>query len=214
MPILPHGPNPKELRGFYDAQKWMQRTSLENSNTTGVIGTPAGDSESFDKLVKQFEAVETQLEAYMPSIYKMIDRPDRATAANAGELYMALANLQKTLARISFRALPLTDIQTVRDYKVSLDGYMNLVGGYFDSIRESQRAMIALGNVDPDVFLLAEKDLASIRDKLGVIIRSIDAQIAIYDSGVAQPIKLGGRLSFNLDHPLSQNSMYQMRKFA
>jgi hypothetical protein len=142
----------------------------------------------------------------------MIDRPDRATAANAGELYMALANLQKTLARISFRALPLTDIQTVRDYKVSLDGYMNLVGGYFDSIRESQQAMIVLFQ-DPDVFLLAEKDLASIRDKLGVIIRSIDAQIAIYDSGVAQPIKLGGRLSF-LDHPLSQNAMYQMRKFA
>ena len=192
----------------------MAKNTLETSASTGVIGTPAADSESFDKLVKQFENVESQLEGYMPSIYKMIDRPDRATAANAGELYMALANLQKTLAKISLKALPLSDIQVIKDYRVSLDGYMNLVGGYFDSIRESQRAMIALGNVDPDVFLLAEKDLASIRDKLGVIIRSIDAQIAIYDSGVAQPIKLGGRLSFNLDHPLSQNSMYQTRKFV
>jgi hypothetical protein len=213
MPALPHGNNPKELRSFYNGQKWITKNILETSASTGVIGTPAGDSESFDKLVKQIEAVETQLEAYIPSVMKMIDRPERASAANAGELYMALANLQKTLARISLKALPLTDVQTIKDYKVSLDGFMNLVGGWFDSIRESQRAMIALG-LDPDVFLLAEKDLASVRDKLGVIIRSIDAQIAIYDSGVAQPIKLGGRLSFNLDHPLSQNSMYQTRKFV
>jgi hypothetical protein len=213
MPTFHQGSNPKELRSFYNGQRWIAKNILETSASTGVIGTPAADSESFDKLVKQFEAVETQLEAYMPSIYKMIDRPDRATASNPGELYMALANLQKTLAKISLKALPLTDIQVIRDYKVSLDGYMNLVGGYFDSIRESQRAQIAL-HLDPDAFLLAEKDLASIRDKLGVIIRSIDAQIAIYDSGVAQPIKLGGRLSFNLDHPLSQNSMYQMRKFV
>ena len=191
----------------------MAKNTLETSASTGVIGTPAGDSESFDKLVKQFEAVESQLESYLPSIYKMIDRPERASAANPGELYMALANLQKTLAKISLKALPLTDVQTIKDYRVSLDGYMTLFGGYFDSIRESQAAMIAL-HQDPDVFLLAEKDLASIRDKLVVIIRSIDAQIAIYDSGVAQPIKLGGRLSFNLDHPLSQNSMYQTRKFA
>ena len=213
MPALPHGPNPRERRGYYNGQKWIAKNQLETSASTGVIGTPAADSESFDKLVKQFEAVETQLEAYLPSIYKMIDRPERASAANPGELYMALANLQKTLAKISLKALPLTDIQTLRDYRVSLDGYMTLFGGYFDSIRESQQAMILL-HQDPDVFLLAEKDLASIRDKLVVIIRSIDAQIAIYDSGVAQPIKLGGRLSFNLDHPLSQNSMYQTRKFV
>ena len=191
----------------------MAKNQLETSASTGVIGTPAADSESFDKLVKQFENVENQLEAYIPSVMKMIDRPERASASNPGELYMALANLQKTLAKISLKALPLSDIQVIKDYKVSLDGYMTLFGGYFDSIRESQQAMIAL-HQDPDVFLLAEKDLASIRDKLGVIIRSIDAQFAIYDSGVAQPIKLGGRLSFNLDHPLSQNSMYQMRKFV
>ena len=213
MPILPHGNNPRELRGFYNGQKWITKNILDSSEQTGVIGTPAADSESFDKLVKQIETVENQLESYIPSIMKMIDRPERATAANPGELYMALAALQKTLAKMSFMALPLTDIQTVRDYKVSLDGYMTLFGGYFDSIRESQQAMIAL-HQDPDVFLLAEKDLASVRDKFGVIIRSIDAQIAIYDSGVAQPIKLGGRLSFNLDHPLSQNSMYQTRKFV
>ena len=213
MPALPHGPNPRELRGYYNGQKWIAKNTLETSASTGVIGTPAADSESFDKLVKQFENVESQLEAYLPSIYKMIDRPERASAANPGELYMALANLQKTLAKISLKALPLTDIQTLRDYRVSLDGYMALFGGYFDSIRESQQAMIPL-HQDPDVFLLAEKDLASIRDKLVVIIRSIDAQIAIYDSGVAQPIKLGGRLSFSLDHPLSQNSMYQTRKFV
>ena len=153
-PAFWQGANPKELRGFYDGQRWISKTTLETSASTGVIGTPAADSESFDKLVKQFEAVETQLEGYMPSIYKMIDRPDRATAANAGELYMALANLQKTLAKISLKALPLSDIQVIKDYKVSLDGYMTLFGGYFDSIRESQQAMIALHR-DPDVFILA-----------------------------------------------------------
>ena len=94
-PAFWQGANPKELRGFYNGQRWITKNILDSSEQTGVIGTPAGDSESFDKLVKQFETLETQLEAYLPSIYKMIDRPDRATAANAGELYMALANLQK-----------------------------------------------------------------------------------------------------------------------
>jgi hypothetical protein len=131
-PAIWQGANPKELRSFYNGQRWITKNILETSASTGVIGTPAADSESFDKLVKQFEAVETHLEGYMPSIYKMIDRPDRATASNPGELYMALANLQKTLAKISLKALPLTDVQTIKDYKVSLDSYMNLVEGYFD----------------------------------------------------------------------------------
>ena len=51
-----------------------------------------------------------------------------------------------------------------------------------------------------------------IRDTLTFITQSIAAQVSIYDSGTAQPVKMGGGLRYNLDDP-KKSAMYQTQKF-
>ena len=207
------GPNPKELRGFYDAQKRIFKDTVESSASSGYIGTPSGDVDSFNKLIKQVETVENQLESYIPSLLKLIDTPERASAGNPADLFIALNILQKSLARVTLKALPLSDVQTLIDYKNSLSTYYETIAGFYTTIEDSRAEFLRLG-LDRDVFNKTELDLATIRDKLSVITQSIDAQIAIYNSGVAQPVKLGGSLQYNLDEPLHKSAMYQTRTFV
>jgi hypothetical protein len=179
--------------------KWISKTQLENAASTGVVGTPAGDVDTFNKIIKQFEAVESQLEGYLPSIDKLLFEPERVSAGNPSELFQALAALQKSLARVSLRALPLSDIQTLRDYAGSMGTYLGLVRDQLQRVTDAQAGYRrgGPGGVDPRVFGAVEVDLASIIEKLTVIGQSISLQIATYDSGVAQPMKLGGRFSFH-----------------
>jgi hypothetical protein len=177
--------------------KWVSSTALKNAASTGVIGSPAGDVDTFNKIVKQFEAVETQLEGYLPSIEKLLFEPERVSAGNPSELFQALAALQKSLARVSLRALALTDIQTLRDYAGSMGTYVGLVRDLLQRVTDAQAGYRRGGVVDPRVFGAVEVDLASIIEKLTVIAQSMSLQIATYDSGVAQPMKLGGRFSFH-----------------
>lgn len=205
------GPNPKEFRDFYNAQNKIFKRTRANSASSGVIGAPAADVDGFTKLVKQIETVENQLEAYTPTIIKLIDQPDRASAGNPADLFIALNILQKTLARATLKALPLTSIQILKDYKDSLAAYQTTIAGFYETIQESRRDLLRLG-LDADVFNKTELDLATIRDKLSIITQSIDAQIAIYDSGVAQPVQLGG--GFNLEEPLRGTSMFRSPKYV
>ena len=199
MPVLgvPGAANHRELSEYRRGQKWVASTQLKNAASTGVIGTPAGDSDTFDKIVKQFEAVEGQLEGYLPSIEKLLYEPERVSAGNPSELFQALAALQKSLARVSLRALPLSDIQTLRDYATSIGTYIGLVTDQLQRVTDAQAGYRLGAAVDPRVFGAVEVDLMSIIEKLKVIGQSISLQIATYDSGVAQPMKLGGRLSFH-----------------
>ena len=194
---------PPEFRQFYDGQRWINATQLKNASESGVIGAPAADVDTFNKIVKQVEAVESQLEGYVPSLDKQLYDPERAAAGNPADLFQALSTLQKSLSTVSLRALPLTDIQTLRDYNTSMRGYMSLVQDYLLRVTDAQ-AVARRAGADPRVYGNVEVDLGKIIDKLNVISQSITAQIAIYDSGVAQPIKLGGRLSLRTDFPMYQ----------
>jgi hypothetical protein len=204
MPVF-FSKEPPEFRQFYDGQRWMSKNQLKNSSESGVIGAPAADVDTFNKVVKQVEAVESQLEGYVPTLEKQLYDPERSASGNPAELFQALAALQKSLSTVSLRALPLTDIQTLRDYNTSLRGYMALVQDYLQRVTDAQAAL-RRGGQDPRVYGNVEVDLGKIVDKLTVISQSITAQIAIYDSGVAQPIKLGGRLALRDDFPMYQQA--------
>ena len=185
---------------YFRSQKRIFNKELQNKQT-GFIGTPKGDADSFNSLIKQFETVENQLEAYVPSIIKLIDDPERATAGNTAELYIALNTLKKSISKISLKALPLTDIQSMRDYKDSLNNYINNMTEFYNTI-------MALPLFIKRRFNKTELDINKIRELLTVITQSIDAQTSIYDSGVSQPVKFGGGLMYNLDDPKS-SLMYQ-----
>ena len=167
MPKLGVGAaNPKELGEYRRGQRWMSETALKNSASTGVIGTPAGDSETFDRIVKQFEAVESQLEGYLPSVEKLLYEPTRASAANPAELFQALAGLQKSLARVSLRALPLQDIQTLREYSTSMITYSGVVTDKLTRVTDAQVAARRTPGGDPTIYGAVELDLTSIVEKM------------------------------------------------
>ena len=193
-----------EPNDYLRSNKRIFKQETQSNKQTGVIGTPKADAESFNLLIKQFETVENQLEAYIPSVIKLIDDPERATAGNTAELYIALNTLKKTISRITLKALPLSDIQTIKDYKNSLNNYMVNITEYYDDI-------MGLPINIRRRFNKTELDLGKIRDLLSVIILSIDAQTSIYDSGVAQPVKIGGCMCYNLDDPKT-SEMYQTPK--
>ena len=209
MPVFRQGRNPVELRSFYNSQKRIAKLDMQNNNQSGVIGTPMADVDSFNKLIKQIEMLENQLEAYVPSIIKLISEPDRVSAGNTAELYSALNVVKKSIARITLKALPLTDIQRLKDYSVSLNTYSTDIGGFYDDIVAAQAVLPA---DQKQKFNKTEDDLYMIRDTLTFITQSIAAQISIYDSGTAQPVKMGGGLRYNLDDP-KKSAMYQTQKF-
>ena len=211
MPVFRQGRNPRELRDFYNSQKRIAEMDLLNNNQTGVIGPPLADVDSFNKLIGQFEVLENQLEGYIPSVIKLISEPDRVSAGNTNELYMALNTLKKSIARITLKALPLEDIQRLKDYDASINKYITDVGGFYDDIVAAQAMLPA---DQKQKFNKTEDDLYLIRDTLGFISQSINAQISTYDSGVAQPVKFGGFLQYNLDEPLHKSAMYQTQKYV
>jgi hypothetical protein len=209
MPVFRQGRNPKELRSFYDSQKRIAKLDMQNNNQSGVMGTPMADVDSYNKLIKQFEVVENQLEAYLPSILKLIAEPDRVSAGSTAELYSALNAVKRSITRITLKALPLSDIQVLKDYNVSFNKYITDIGGFYDDIVAAQAGLPA---DQKQKFNRTEDDLYMIRDTLTFISQSINAQISIYDSGTAQPVKFGGNLSFNYDDP-KKSAMYQTQKF-
>ena len=218
MPVFRQGANPKELRSFYNSQKKIAKQELANSKATGIIGTPIGDANSFNKLLSQIENVENQLEGYIPTLIKLVESPERVSAGNPADLFGALNVLSKTISKITLKALPLSDIQILKDYKDSLNSYMDNIEQFRNQIIQMQNAFrrAGPGAPNPDSFNKTEVDLESIRQKLSVIIQSIDAQISIYNSGVAQPVALVGGCScqYNLDEPLSKSDMYQTQKYV
>ena len=207
MPVFRQGRNPRELRDFYNSQKRIAEMDLKNNNQTGVIGAPMADVDGFNKMIGQFEVLENQLEGYIPSVIKLISEPDRVSAGNTSELYMALNTLKKSIGRITLKALE--DIQRLKDYDASINKYITDVGGFYDDIVAAQAMLPA---DQKQKFNKTEDDLYLIRDTLGFISQSINAQISIYDSGVAQPVKFGGFLQYNLDEP-KKSAMYQTQKY-
>ena len=197
--------NPKELRGFYDSQKRVAQRNLESNKQTGIIGAPKGDVDSFNSLIKTFENVENNLEGYIPSLEKLIQNPERAVASSTIDLYMSLNIAKKAISKITLNALPLTDIDTIKAYKDSFENYNNVITGYNNSIAATQLGLLPIYK---DVFNKTETDLTKISEELSIITQSIDAKVRIYDSGVSQPVKLGGCMCYNLDDP-KKSSMYQ-----
>jgi len=92
----------------------------------------------------------------------------------------------------------------MRDYKDSLNNYMENMTEFYDTI-------MGLPLNIRRRFNKTELDINKIRELLSIITQSIDAQTSIYDSGVAQPVKLGGCMCYNLDDPKT-SEMYQTPK--
>ena len=44
---------PPEFRQFYDGQRWINATQLKNASESGVIGAPAADVDTFNKIVSK-----------------------------------------------------------------------------------------------------------------------------------------------------------------
>jgi len=199
--------NPKELRGFYDSQKRVAQRNLESNKQTGIIGAPKGDVDSFNSLIKTFENVENNLEGYIPSLEKLIQDPLVTTASSTTDLYMSLNTAKKAISKITLNALPLTDIEIIKGYKDSFENYDNVITGYNNSIVANQAGNPPAAR---GVFNKTETDLTKISEDLSILTQSIDAKVRIYDSGVSQPVKLGGCMCYNLDDP-KKSSMYQTK---
>jgi hypothetical protein len=189
---------------YFRSQKRIFNKELQNKQT-GFIGTLKGDVDSFNALIKQFENVENNLEAYIPTLEKLIQAPDRAVAGSTNDLFISLNTAKKAISKISLKALPLTDIDTIKAYNDSFENYDNVITGYTNSITATQ---LGLAPAYKNVFNKTEVDLQKISDDLSILTQSITAQIRMYDSGVAQPVKFGGNMYYNLDNPKS-SIMYQ-----
>ena len=203
--------NPKELRGEYNAKKKMYNMSVTSDKSSGFLGTPSGDAEGFDKAIKSFEMVENYLEAYVPALQKLINDPLTVTAPTSSDLSTALTSAQRILSKISLTKLPLGDIEIIQDYKRKMDAYVEILTTFRDDMiaELNRRGPPAVGN--PRVFAQTQTDLQQLAERLTVLSQTITNLVTVYDSGVAQPVKLGGGFDPNSD--MYQTPMYILPRF-
>lgn len=195
--------NPKELRGVYNAERFVNEMNLVSNKPSGFIGTPIEDAEGFEKTIKSFEMIENYLEAYVPAVQRLIEEPERVTPPSASDLFVALTSAQRIASRISLNKLPLSDIELLQEYKAKMDAYIGSLTGFRD-------IMVAVNAGRPPnarLFYGVQTDLENIADRLSVLSQTITNQINVYNSGVSQPVKFGA--GFNPKSP-----MYQTPEFV
>jgi hypothetical protein len=209
MPTYLQGANPKELREFYNSQKRIAETNFKSNKESGVIGTPKADVESYDKVMQLLEDLETQINVYSLSIHQAVGSDFTIDVYNPSKLLTIMKNTEKAVSKPSFSllALPAIDIEKLSNYADSLETTKNQM----DSLLVEIDAMV-LRPVDPlDEALVRPtyQVLEILSRTLNSIIMILRAKIQNYATGVAQPVKLGGGLRYNLDEPLSKSEMFQ-----
>ena len=203
--------NPKQLRGEYNANAFVNAMNLDSNKSSGFLGTPVSDAEGFDKAVKSFEMVENYLEAYVPALQKLINDPLTVTAPTSSDLSTALTSAQRILSKISLTKLPLGDIEIIQDYKRKMDAYVEILTTFKDDMiaELNRRGPPAPGN--PRVYAQTQTDLQQLAERLTVLSQTITNLVTVYDSGVAQPVKLGG--GFDPDSDMYQTPEYVLPRF-
>jgi predicted MPP superfamily phosphohydrolase len=209
MPTYLQGANPKELREFYNSQKRIAETNFKSNKESGVIGTPKADVEGYDKVINLLEDLETQINVYSVSINQAVGNDFTVDVYNPSKLLTLMKNTEKAVSKQSFSlsALSAIDIEKLSNYADSLETTKNQM----DSLLVEIDAMV-LRPVDPlDEALVRPtyQVLEILSRTLNSIIMILRAKIQNYATGVAQPVKLGGGLRYNLDEPLSKSAMYQ-----
>ena len=209
MPTYLQGANPKELREFYNSQKRIAETNFKSNKESGVIGTPKADVEGYDKVINLLEDLETQINVYSVSINQAVGNDFTVDVYNPSKLLTLMKNTEKAVSKQSFSlsALSAIDIEKLSNYADSLETTKNQM----DSLLVEIDAMV-LRPVDPlDEALVRPtyQVLEILSRTLNSIIMILRAKIQNYATGVAQPVKLGGGLRYNLDEPLSKSEMFQ-----
>ena len=206
MPTYLQGANPKELREFYNSQKRIAETNLKSNKDSGVIGTPKADTESYDKVIQLLEDLETQINVYSLSIHQAVGNDFMTDLYNPSKLLTLMKNTEKAISKQSFSlsALSAGDIEKLSKYADSLETTRNQMQGLLGQIDEMVRVGLdeALARPSYQVIEVFVRSLNS-------IVMALRAKIQNYATGVAQPVKLGGGLRYNLDEPLSRSAMYQ-----
>nr|WPF46869.1 MAG: hypothetical protein [Lake Baikal virophage 15] len=206
MPTYLQGANPKELREFYNSQKRIAETNFKSNKESGVIGTPKADVEGYDKVIQLLEDLETQINVYSLSIHQAVGSDFTIDVYNPSKLLTIMKNTEKAVSKPSFSlsALPAIDIEKLSNYADSLETTKNQMEDLLRQIDIMVRAGLdeALARPPYQVIEVFVRSLNS-------IVMALRAKIQNYATGVAQPVKLGGGLRYNLDEPLSKSAMYQ-----
>jgi len=194
--------NPKELRGEYNSKKKMYAMSLDANQSSGFIGAPLADVESFTKAIKSFEGVENSMEVFIPNVQKFVDDPKGVPVPNSAELSVALTSAQRIMTRVSLAKLPQGDIETLTEYKNRMDAYTQSLTALRDDV------VRAIGRRPPGLspFAKLETGLEELAQRLANLSQTITNQINVYNSGVFQPVKVGS--GFNPDSEMYQTPEY------
>jgi hypothetical protein len=198
--------NPKELRSVYNANRFVNAMNLETNQSSGFLGVPIGDAEGFDKAIKSLEMIENNLEAYVPALQKLINDPISVTAPSSSDLSTAITSAQRVLSRISLTKLPPGDIETINDYKAKMDAYVQTLTTFRDDMLAEINRRGPPGPNNPRVFAQTQTDLQQLAERLSVVSQTITNLVNVYNSGVSQPVKIGGR--FNPESDMYQTPDY------
>ena len=207
MPTYLQGANPKELREFYNSQKRIAETNFKSNKESGVIGTPKADVESYDKVIQLLEDLETQINVYSLSIHQAVGSDFTIDVYNPSKILTIMKNTEKAVSKQSFSlsALPAGDIEKLSNYADSLETTKNQMNDLLVEIDDRVRA----GTLNEDLARPSYQVIEVFVRSLNNIVMALRAKIQNYATGVAQPVKLGGGLRYNLDEPLSKSAMYQ-----
>jgi hypothetical protein len=209
MPTYLQGANPKELREFYNSQKRIAETNFKSNKESGVIGTPKADSEGYDKVIQMLEDLETQINVYSLSIHQAVGSDFAIEVYNPSKLLTLMKNTEKAVSKQSFSlsALPAGDIEKLSNYADSLETTKNGMNDLLVEIDDRVRA----GTLNEDLARPSYQVIEVFVRTLNNIVLALRAKIQNYATGIAQPVKLGGGLRYNLDEPLSKSAMYQTK---
>jgi hypothetical protein len=210
MPTYLQGANPKELREFYNSQKRIAETNFKSNKESGVIGTPKADVEGYDKVINLLEDLETQINVYSLSIHQAVGNDFTIDVYNPSKLLTLMKNTEKAVSKQSFSlsALSAIDIEKLSNYADSLEVTKNQMDGLLVEIDAMVRRPPP-DNLDEALVRPTYQVIEILSSTLNSIIMTLRAKIQNYATGVAQPVKLGGALLYNLDEPLSKSAMYQ-----
>jgi len=193
---------PFELGNTARANKKVRKLLLESNKSSGIMGTPVADADSFKKATDMLETVETNIETYIQDVIANLNGPTQY-AVSTEAFRNKIVTLRKLVysPKFSLNLIPLDDVQKLRNY---LQSYQNFSGNLVDILEDNP-------GVADDLL----EDINFVYEYMKDIIKYLKIRIDIYDSGVTQPVTMKGGccLQYDLGQPLRNSSMYQTQRY-